>query len=950
VGGTIKCLAISEIVALARGSASPMKPAARAADTAVRVSHGIDWNALLTQVGVPLGLAASVATIIAIIPMTRNGVLRAWRALLMRIGLPYHRYARKFIDKYGTYDNPYLRVKEKRDLRTTYVPLSFQSDDLQSVSVATEVLTSLPADHLVIVGDPGSGKSTLLRAYGVGMLRSRGIPSRRPRVVPYLIPMRELSAYLGENKGIADFITQKILNEYGVFKRDRAEEFFVRTLQHRQAIVMLDGLDEVPDSRQQAVLSAVIEFISDTKPERPTGQAKILLTCRTQNFEMLRENWISALGAQETLYALAPLRDSEITSYLLKFRNLFKSIDGPTRFMRSVRESKTLDLLRAPLILTIAVGLYADRPTMIPSTVSELYHRMIEELLDRHAFLHERRPDQSLLEHLRGDKYRFLREFSFNAALESGNFADFTRGDLDRFGVYLAPSLDAVVDGKKLITEIINHSGLLNETVHSRLLHFAHRSVQEFLAAEELRLRGDGDSILLSHADDLEWRQVVQFYTAGQEARQVDGFLRRLAKSNSELAAHCLQAARPSDEAARAVLDALEPITDVRITALAAATRSPRVPVRIMAVRRLAIAVRRVDSAISTINADVDGLLPLLETAAQANAEEIAALVPHIIWNVPDDPRLVRPLWQCLSVDGIEQHHVCVEIVERLLILVMEPNAFVELERQEPHERDFLNSLRWQAYPFKNALAPDHNIVTLLMWADYLHVAPSTGNRFTQAKAAGRLARVESDRRRTISFSLFQTGRIITGIELIGGLIITAFVFTIEPGLLLRPLGWWTLPLIAGAGELPCILVMGVSVTAVEYFGNSRIGRYLNTPHQQARGNAISYIYLRRNPENWFDVALFLGLIPLVFSIASLSLSGNSLSTFILLLLVTEGFFWIATTNIFRDSTRYYLHRPNEFSDMYEDPWSRHWLVPGRGPNLKLGHERGRVGGPGQVS
>jgi hypothetical protein len=359
---------------------------AGAAAATATAPHGVSWEQIIPQVAIWAGIVGGAAAVIAIVPMTRQLVLRGWRALLMRAGVPYYRYARKFISRYGSYDNPYLRVREKQDLRSIYVPLSFQSGDAQAVMIATEILMDLPADRLIIVGDPGSGKSTLLRAYGVGVLDKRYLLARHPRVVPYLIPMRDLAAFLTDGKGIAEYVIDRILKEYGVFSRDRAAEFFARTLSQRQAVVMLDGLDEVPDDRQQAVLGSVIAFMGDLSQERPTGQAKILLTCRTQNFELLRENWMSAFAEQEALYALAPLRDSEIISYLLKFKSLFKTVDGPARFMRSVRDSKTLDLLRAPLILAIAVGLYADRPTMIPSTVSELYHRMIEELLDRHSF------------------------------------------------------------------------------------------------------------------------------------------------------------------------------------------------------------------------------------------------------------------------------------------------------------------------------------------------------------------------------------------------------------------------------------------------------------------------------------------------------------------------------------------------------------------------------------
>ena len=46
----------------------------------------------------------------------------------------------------------------------------------------------------------------------------------------------------------------------------------------------------------------------------------------------------------------------------------------------------------------------------------------------------------------------------------------------------------------------------------------------------------------------MNWRQAIQFYTAGREAGQVDEFTTELAKRDSELAAYCLRAASPSDE------------------------------------------------------------------------------------------------------------------------------------------------------------------------------------------------------------------------------------------------------------------------------------------------------------------------------------------------------------------------------------------------------------------
>ena len=146
----------------------------------------------------------------------------------------------------------------------------------------------------------------------------------------------------------------------------------------------------------------------------------------------------------------------------------------------------------------------------------------------------------------------------------------------------------------------------------------------------------------------------------------------------------------------------------------------------------------------SAVTADVDGMLPLLNSLAGTNAAQIAALVPQIVSNLPDDPRLVEPLWRCLTAPSIERLAECRAIVQRLLHLVIDPNSFEELARQDKYDRDFLTAdLRRQAYPFNAGLDHSHNLVTLLAWAEYLDIVTPQLNRFFDAKAAGRLSGIE---------------------------------------------------------------------------------------------------------------------------------------------------------------------------------------------------------------
>jgi hypothetical protein len=890
--------------------------------------NGWSRGDILTLIGV---VVAIIGVVVAIVPPFRHFARRLWRVLLMRAGFPRRRYARWFVKEWGVYDNPYLDAAEHLDLRNTYVPLSFRSGDepQETMAVATEVLAAADAANLIIYGGPGSGKSTLLKAYGVGALQGQVSWGGGPPVVPFFVQLRKFARFLGDGQGLADYIVEKILVAEAGMSRPRAREFLAYSLRKGQVVVMLDGLDEVMSELYEPVRLAVFDFTGDHNPDRPTHLARMLLTCRRQNFLSLRDDWVPAFSRREC--SLAPLRNSEIFSYLDKTRRLFKTPDGPENFMQAVRASGTLDLHRIPLILAMSVGLYSRRDFYeIPSSIAELYRMMIREMLDRHSF--RRDPGGRALRFQVGDKYRFLREFSLYVAEESGAFDDFGKGDLTEFATSLAPQLDAVRDPRGLVDEIIQRSGLLTDVGEGKTYVFAHRSIQEYLVAEQLRTRNDGDDFLLIRAEDQEWRQVVQFYTAGQEQRQIDGFLKELSTRNAELAAYCLAGAKASDGVASAVLDALEPIDAVRLSALGAATMSPRVSVQEMAIERLKAVLTRQEQPLY-VHYDVEGLLPLLNSIAATNAAEIAALVPRFM-DLSADPRLVEPLWRCLAVPGIEQLPACGEIVSFLLRLVVDPNSLDELARQDRYNREFLTGeIRRRAYPFNAGLDQGHNLVTLLSWAEYLNLTPPPDNRFLAAKTAGRLERLEADRRRTISFSPCWPARIISGTEFIGAITFQLLLILMPALRSLRPYNasnYWL--------ELAGTAVTGIVFTIASVM--------LKTGEHD--GNFIYWITLKSDPKapprGWFT--RFMAWVAMTFcAVAAIPLAAESLVYFGITVIAIQGVFFATGLSYFSSGRRYYLYRPNEFVDAYDDPRSRPWLGLA-GPSLQLGDELPGGGGP----
>lgn len=81
-------------------------------------------------------------------------------------------------------------------------------------------------------------------------------------------------------------------------------------------------------------------------------------------------------------------------------------------------------------------------------------------------------------------------------------------------------------------------------------------------------------------------------------------------------------------------------------------------------------------------------------------------------------------------------------------------------------------------------------------------------------------------------------------------------------------------------------------------------------------------------------MVLALGIIPFAFTVSTAPLLTTSVAAYTGVALAANAFFWLTDLAIFERGRRYYLYRPSEYVDMYEDPRSRHWLVPGGGPGL----------------
>jgi NACHT domain len=884
-------------------------------------------------------VAGFLAVVVAIFPGTRRMVGRWWRSAALHSGFVRRRYARWFVQTYRVAYNVYLDRRERLDLGVTYVSLSLVgTGDVESRLAASRVIADRSASRLLIVGDPGSGKSTLLKAYGVGSIRQRHrleIGELRfiayTKEVPFFVPLRRFASAFERTGGSLHtyLVTELLMAQVGLH-RHTAEAFLGYLLSAGRCLVLLDGLDELTKARYQVVRDAIYRFAEDRNPATPTHKARLVLTCRRQNFITIRDEWMPAFA--DRLHALSLFRDTEIFRYVQNLRGSFEAPQSPETFVNAVRAAGTMDLHRTPLVLAMSVGLYLARRTQeVPSSISLLYRAMVTELLGRHNFPTD--PVAKVNQFEVRDKYRFLREFALDMAEREGAFQDFDRADILRTARRLAPRLEDVPIDRvgDFVGEIIERSGILSSTSEGHAFTFAHRSIQEYLVAEQLQRNwASGMRRLVAYSDDGEWRQVTLFFASSDHA-QVDDFIRNLATKNLELAAHCLAGADASDEVAQEILTRLAAQLhccaeiDAGLNAMLSATRSPRRPIRDFAVSHvedvLLDLVTRPEP-VRSFGGEVDGTLRVLDALAGTSAAKIAALVPALAASVPDDPRLVGILWRCLVAPGIEKLPASRDIVERLLALVMDPACFASLQCQLPFDRAFITTtLRRSAYPFERGLPLSSNLVTLLAWAEYLNVTPVRANRFYQAKVAGSAIfdGVERALRRTVRIRLHASARIISSAGLLAAIVAIVAIFIHDPRDFLK----------AGYGVLVMPLAFTLLVTVLTSAGaylarknRSSAAQMLEIYIDAGSGNALIALLHRTDRAfaltmTWWSLPYFWALLPLTaWSVFGYLVAGLGVAVILSL----------TCAKVCSADTRFYLYRPNLYVDMYDDPASRHWL------------------------
>ncbi|MEU6668577.1 NACHT domain-containing protein [Streptomyces sp. NPDC046727] len=402
---------------------------------------------------------------------------------------------------------------------------------------AEEALVS--GSRVLLRGDAGSGKTTLVQWLAV-------TSARNADRVPYVLPLRTLIR-TGPLPAPADFLTA-----VGC-PLTPPEGWAERVLTAGRGLVLVDGLDEIPAADRHRTR----DWLRSLLAAHPGND--VLLTSRPT---AVRPDWLAQEGFREL--TLAPMRRSEVATFVHRWHEAARAPEYEGPLLDSLRTKRDLARLATnPLMCGLICALHRERRGYLPTGRKELYDAALAMLLarrDRERGMSTELGEEAQVELLQRLAYALV--LSGRTEMD----ADTAEGIVERS---LPTVASARGDAATVLRALLLRSGLLRQPAEG-VVDFVHRTFQDYLGARYAVEEGHLD-VLVGHADDTQWEDVIRMAVAHARPRERATVLRQLLARDTTrltlLALACLEHAA-----------ALEPGVRSQVEARAAALIPPHTP------------------------------------------------------------------------------------------------------------------------------------------------------------------------------------------------------------------------------------------------------------------------------------------------------------------------------------------------------------------------------------
>lgn len=356
-------------------------------------------------------------------------------------------------------------------LRLAAEPRRFRS--LQSPSDRQESDLVSDSRNYILLGDPGAGKTTTLKRVVRRLLLDAPTVVDDAYQFPVVLRLRDLE--VGETIALA--IAKALGFPYHRRRKGddtwydglwmgttRLEHVVADFLNTGRAVLILDGLDEVPGSSEEAVRKELTWMALNT------DGAKIIVTCRSGDYASMVEGF--------DLMEICSLEQGEIAA----IAGLW--LDDARPFLEALNRAPYGDIADRPLLLTQLLFLY-KRYGYLPDQPSQVYRRVVSLLLQEWDAERGIRRRSRYAQFDPDRKAAFLAAIAYHLTfrIKKKVFAEADLLEVYRL-IHVRFQLPGV-EARQVIGEIETHTGIIALAGHGAY-EFSHLSLQEYLCADYL--------------------------------------------------------------------------------------------------------------------------------------------------------------------------------------------------------------------------------------------------------------------------------------------------------------------------------------------------------------------------------------------------------------------------------------------------------------------------------
>ncbi|MBB5121576.1 serine protease [Streptomyces eurocidicus] len=403
--------------------------------------------------------------------------------------------------------------------------------------------------RVLLRGAAGSGKTTLLQWLATVTARGDLPPGlgHLSGCMPLTLPLRTLIRQ-GELPQPEEFLAAAARPLAGL---PAAQGWVTRRLAEGTALLLIDGVDEVPEADRRRTLG----WLKDLLAAYP--DARYVITTRPS---AVREGWLADAGFTEL--ELQPMSRADVAAFIDRWHTAAGQ-EHDAR-LRAFRDSLTAavvtkrDLGRLatnPLMCALICALNRSRRGYLPHGRMELYRAALELLLIR------RDRERDIVVGLEGPELEqaqtaLLQKIAYWLIRNGRSELEWDRAvEILERALPAMPAVAARGSAEEILRHLVLRSGLLRQPT-SETLDFIHRTFQDYLGAQAAVDDWDFD-LLVNHAHDDQWEDVLRMAVGHAAPRVRAELLRKLLERGEReeadryrlhlLAAACLEQATEVD-------------------------------------------------------------------------------------------------------------------------------------------------------------------------------------------------------------------------------------------------------------------------------------------------------------------------------------------------------------------------------------------------------------------